>query len=262
MKEVGKLIQNKRILTLMAMLSILLLAGLGVAYLLDQTGLAGLFTANKEYRVESSEIEMGRLIQGNKISIRDQIQLEKSASYAFDGPLWPLGNERKSVSLSFLAELGYVPEDIIRSEKIDTFQGDLLVSRTLLIDLPLPDTLSFVQIQTALEDQEWFWEGWIDSPQIRESRATFIDSLRSTAYSEFRQQFLQDRQLSTLEEATRTLLNYVNTGYRIGNDIGFSTIVASYQLEQEGAQHLIKIRCEEYGTCNISKSVMTTPEKI
>lgn len=241
---------------------LILLLGLGVVLLLDQAGLTHLFDTSGQIRIERTGIDTGRLIQGNKISIRDQIRVEKTASYAIDGPLWPLGNERKNVSLSFLAELGYFPQDIIHSEKVDTFEGDLLRSRTLLIDLPLPDTLSFVSVRTELRNQEWFWEGWIESGQVQQTRARFIDSLRVAAYSDFRQQFLYDRQLNTLEEATRTLLNYINTAYRIGNDIGFSNVIASFRFEQEGKQHWVRIRCQEYGDCEISRSVTDAEQKL
>ena len=240
----------------------LLLLGGGLFFLLYQSGVMNLFDAGSQMRIERSEIDAGRLIQGNKISIRDQIRLEKTASYAIDGPLWPLGNERKSVNLSFLAEMGYVPGDIIRSEKVDTFDGDLLRSRTLLIELPLPDTLSFISVRTELKSQEWFWEGWIQSKQVNQAREQFIDSLRVAAYADFRQRFLYDRQLVTLEEATRTLLNYVNTAYRIGNDVGFSTILASYRFEQEGMQHQVHVRCQEYGDCDISRSMTGLDQKL
>jgi hypothetical protein len=241
---------------------VVLILGFGAIALLDRMGLTSIFDSNSTIRVERSGIDTGRLIQGNKISIRDQIRVEKTASYAIDGPLWPLGNERKNVSLSFLAELGYFPKDILHSEKVDTFEGNLLRNRTLLIDLPLPDTLSFVSVRTELRDQEWFWEGWIESGQVRDMRARFIDSLRVAAYADFRQQFLHDRQLNTLEEATRTLLNYVNAAYRIGNDVGFSTVIASYRFVQEGKQHWVRIRCQEYGDCEISRSVTELEQKL
>ena len=221
---------------------------------MDYFGLTDLLLGDNSLKIETSAIDIGNLVLGKKISIRDQIKIEKSASYHIDGPFGSLGNETKDVKLSFLAEMGYFPKDIIRSEKIDTIKNEEVKGRTLLVELPLPDTLQFYFMKKDEKEKGWFWEGWnTDTEYNKKIRTRIIDSLRNEAYSDFKNRYIYQNITTCLEESTRTMFNYINTAYKIANEKGFSTIIAIYNYEMEGRAYQSQIICQENGQCEIAR---------
>ncbi len=225
-------------------------------FALDYFGLTDMIFGGNSLTIEKSEVDVGRLVLGKKISIRDQIKIQKKAQYHIDGPYGILGNETKEVTLSFLAEMGYFPKDIIRSEKIDTLENKELKGRTLLIELPLPDTLQFYFMKKDEKKKGWFFEGWkTDTEYNRKIRKRILDSLRNEAYSDFRNRFIYQNMTNCLEEATRTMYNYINTAYKIANEDGFSTIIAIFNYEMEGRAYQTQILCKENGQCEIARTL-------
>jgi len=185
--------------------------------------------------VQKSTVDMGRLILGNKISIRDNIIVRQTGNLKVDGNYLGLGNENKQITLSFITELGYRPSDIIRSEKIDSIKGDEIISRALFIELPLPDTLLYIPKNMKEKSNEWFWEGWYKDDVNKRARKLFIKNLINKSYFEMKKVHVTNNPTKTAMEATKTLYNYVNNAYKIGNDKGFDSIYVTFSF-MDGVQ--------------------------
>lgn len=191
--------------------------------------------------VQKSTVDMGRLISGNKISIRDNIIVRQTGNLKVDGNYLGLGNENKQITLSFITELGYRPSDIIRSEKIDSMKDGKVVSRTLLIELPLPDTLLYIPKNMKEKSNEWFWEGWYKDDINKKARKLFIKNLINKSYDEMKKVHVTNNPNKTAMEATKTLYNYVNNAYKIGNDKGFDSIYATFSFMENGQKNTINV---------------------
>lgn len=65
--------------------------------------------------------------------------------------------------MKIMTEMGYRTEDIISSERVDTFKRGQLIGKTLIIHLPIPDTLnSYFDLVDLGENHEpatkmWNW---------------------------------------------------------------------------------------------------------
>lgn len=184
---------------------------------------------------------MGRLVSGNKISVRDKIIVNQTGNLKVDGNYLGLGNENKQITISFVAEIGYRPADIIRSEKIDSVKNGEVVSRTLLIELPLPDTLMYVYRNMKQKKNEWFWEGWYKDEINAQARKKFLTALTAESYTQLRKTHLTNNPNQTASEATKTIYNYVNNAYKIGNDRGFDKIVAIFSYQDRGMDNVIRV---------------------
>ncbi|MDA9262013.1 hypothetical protein N9P38_01480 [Flavobacteriales bacterium] len=184
--------------------------------------------------IQKSEVNLGRLISGNKISIRDNIIVKQRGTLKVDGNNLGLGNENKEITLSFFSEIGYRPEDIIKSEKIDSVLNGEIISRTLLIELPLPDTLLYLPKNMSEKNNEWFWEGWYKDEINKAARKVFVSKLEAESYLSLRKEHITGNPNKTAMEATTTLFNYVNNAYKIGNDKGFDSIFATFSFVENG----------------------------
>lgn len=191
--------------------------------------------------IQKSEINLGRLIAGNKISIRDKIIVKQKGTLRVDGNYLGLGNENKEITLSFISEIGYRPEDVIRSEKIDSLINEKIVARTLLVELPLPDTLLFIPKNSKEKKNEWFWEGWYKDEINFSARKVFMKKLEAASYQTLRKEHIDGNANKTAMEATTTIFNYVNNAYKIGNDKGFDSIFATFTFMQDGKKNTINV---------------------
>ena len=207
-------------------------------------------------KVEESEIDIGRLILGDKISIRDKIVVTKKGNYYIDGDFLGLGNERKEVSLSFFTELGYRMKDIISSGKIDTIVDGELHSRTLVLELPLPDTLLFLFKNKQEKDKGWFWEGYLtDNNYNNKIRNRIIDSLSRSAYTDLKYNYVYRDITSCVELSTLSVFNYVNNGYKIANERGFDYVIANFSYSIDGMEYKTQVTCNSNGECFASKKI-------
>lgn len=191
--------------------------------------------------VQRSSVNMGRLISGNKITIRDNITVRQKGNLKIDGNYLGLGNENKDITLSFITEIGYRPEDIIHSERIDSIVNDQVVGKTLLIELPLPDTLLYIPKNMREKSNEWFWEGWYKDEINKTVRKQFIAKLVVESYQELRKTHITNNPNKTAMEATKTLFNYVNNAYKIGKEKGFDSIFATYTFLDNGKKNTINV---------------------
>ena len=191
--------------------------------------------------VERSSVDLGRLISGNKISIRDKIIVRQKGNLQVDGSYLTLGNENKDVTVSFVAELGYRPGDIIKSEKIDSIKNGKVVHKTLLIELPLPDTILYIPKNVFIQKKEMPWEGWYEDEINREARKKFLKALKEKSYIEMRKTHVTNSPNKTATEATKTIYNYVNNAYKIGTDKGFDAIIAYFSYEENGEINTIQV---------------------
>ncbi len=198
-------------------------------------------TGENTMEVQRSEIDLGRLISGNKISIRDKIIVRQTGNLKVDGNYLTLGDENKDITISFISEIGYRPSDIIRSEKIDSVVNGEVVSKTLLIELPLPDTLMYVPKNVFERKKEMPWEGWYKDKINKEARQKFIRELIAESYEEMRKVHVTNNPNKTATEATKTIFNYVNNAYKIGNDKGFDAIIAFFKYTDNGATNTIQV---------------------
>lgn len=196
---------------------------------------------SSQIEVQKSTVDMGRLISGNKISIRDNIIVRQTGTLKIDGNYLGLGNENKEITLSFITELGYRPSDIIRSEKIDSVRNGKVVARTLLIELPLPDTLLYIPKNMKEKSNEWFWEGWYKDEINKRARSVFIRNIMDKSYIEMRKVHVTNNPNKTAMEATKTIYNYVNNAYKIGNDKGFDAIFATFSFVENGQKNTINV---------------------
>jgi hypothetical protein len=192
-------------------------------------------------KIQKSEINLGRLISGNKISIRDKIIVKQKGTLKIDGNYLGLGNENKEITLSFFSEIGYRPENIIRSEKIDSLINGEIVARTLLIELPLPDTLLYLAKNMHEKNNEWFWEGWYKDEINSAARKAFISKIEAESYQSLRKEHISGNPNKTAMEATKTIFNYVNNAYKIGNDKGFDSIFATFNFMKDGKKNTINV---------------------
>lgn len=191
--------------------------------------------------IQTSEINLGRLISGNKISIRDKIIVKQKGTLKIDGNYLGFGNENKEITLSFFSEIGYRPEDIIRSEKIDSVRNGEVVARTLLIELPLPDTLLYMAKNMREKSNEWFWEGWYKDEINQSARKVFMTKLEAASYQTLRKEHIAGNTNKTAMEATTTIFNYINNAYKIGNDRGFDSIFATFSFMENGKKNTINV---------------------
>lgn len=210
------------------------------------TGVFGAFESHDTLKIERTSMDFGRDVFGSKISIRDNIRIKQKGEYKIDGKYLGLGNERKSVEISFLAELGYFIEDITKSQKVDSIKGDNILSRTIIVELPIPDTLSFIEMKQEEASNEWFWEGWYKGEENVRKRKLFLDELKQNAYIRFVEENMNPDESSYLKDASMTLLNYVNNGYKVGNEVGFDFIIATFK-NNDGS--IIVITCHASGNC-------------
>ena len=198
-------------------------------------------TSTNTMEVQRSQIDLGRLISGNKISIRDKIIVQQTGNLKVDGNYFGLGNENKNITISFVSELGYRPSDIIRSEKIDSIVNGKIISKTLFIELPLPDTLMYIPKNMLEKKNEWFWEGWYKDEVNEKARKIFLTKLLHESYTEMRKIHVTNNPNKTATEATKTIFNYVNNAYKIGNDRGFDAIYATFSFQENGQQNTINV---------------------
>lgn len=211
------------------------------------TGVLGIFESHDTLTIQKTSMDFGREIFGNKISIRDNIRIQQDGEYKIDGEFLVLGNERKSIEVTFLAELGYFIEDIIKSEKVDSFRGNDVVSRTIIVELPMPDTLSFIEMRHEEKSNEWFWEGWYKGAKNIRFKSIFLNALKENAYAKFAEDNMNPNDASTLIDASMTVLNYINNGYKIGNEAGFDYIIATFKNETDRSVRIVK--CNFKGNC-------------
>ena len=211
------------------------------------TGVLGIFEGHSSLTIQRTSIDFGREILGNKISIRDNIRVKQHGEYKIDGDFLGLGNERKSIEVTFLVELGYFIEDIVKSEKIDSLNGDDIVSSTIVVELPIPDTLSFIEMRQEEKSNEWFWEGWYKGAKNVRQKSIFLNELKLKAYSKFAEESMNPNDASTLIDASMTILSYVNNGYKIGNEAGFDFIIATFTNDMDGSISVVK--CNSKGNC-------------
>ncbi|MEN8956945.1 MAG: hypothetical protein ABF258_02895, partial [Flavobacteriales bacterium] len=185
-------------------------------------------------KIEKSEVNLGRLISGNKISVRDKIIVKQKGTLQVDGNYLGFGNGNKEITLSFFSEIGYRPEDIIRSEKIDSILNEQVVARTLFVELPLPDTLLYIPKNMREKSNEWFWEGWYKDEINEAARKAFISELTTESYQSLRKEHIDGNANQTATEATKTIFNYVNNAYKIGKEKGFDSIFATFSFMKNG----------------------------
>ena len=202
--------------------------------------------------IQKSTVDMGRLISGNKISIRDNIIVKQKGNLKIDGNYLGFGNENKEITLSFFAEIGYRPSDIIRSERIDSIRNGEIVSKTLLLELPLPDTLLFLAKNMNVKKNEWFWEDHYKDKLNWDARKVFLKNLREESYQELRKKHITNDPNKTAMEATKTLYNYVNNAYKIAKDKGFDSVFATFSYTENGEKHTINVF--------YNGTTLTTPE--
>ena len=201
----------------------------------------GVGNSTNKMEVQKSSVDMGRLISGDKISIRDKIIVRQKGNLKIDGNYLTLGNENKNITISFISEIGYRANDIIRSEKIDSIINGEVVSKTLLLELPLPDTLMYMYKNMNEKKNEWFWEGWYKDEINDEARKKFFKELRTKSYEEMRKVHITNNPTKTAFEATKTIFNYVNNAYKIGKDKGFDSIFATFTFYQNGEKNTINV---------------------
>lgn len=191
--------------------------------------------------IQKTEVNLGRLISGNKISIRDKIIVKQRGNLKVDGNYLGFGNENKEITLSFVSEIGYRPNDIISSEKIDSIKDGIVVARTLLVELPLPDTLMYISKNMREKSNEWFWEGWYKDDINKKARKNFMTNMETESYQTLRKEYITGNPNKTAMEATTTLFNYVNNAYKIGNDKGFDSIFATFTFMENGQKNTINV---------------------
>lgn len=191
--------------------------------------------------IQKSEVNLGRLISGNKISIRDKIIVKQKGTLKVDGNYLGFGNENKEITLSFVSEIGYRPEDVIRSEKVDSLIDGKIVARTLLVELPLPDTLMYIPKNMREKSNEWFWEGWYKDEINSSARKKFMTKLEAESYQSLRKEHIDGNANKTAMEATKSVFNYVNNAYKIGNDKGFDSIFATFSFMENGKKNTINV---------------------
>lgn len=216
------------------------------------TGFFDMFSSEPQIKIERAEMDFGRDVFGDKISIRDNIKVTQTGQYKLDGNLLGLGNERKQITINFLTELGYFIDDIKGSERIDTIIDGQLKNRTLKVTLPLPDTLAFIEMRQDIKKNEWFWEGWYKDNKNYEARRKFLAEMKGAAYRDFYFRQIDPDRSSSLEEASQSILNYVNNGYKIANEQGFDQIITTFQLP-DGTE--LEVRCNSEGNCFRNKMI-------
>lgn len=239
----------------------LLILGILIVILLivaEFTNFFDSFRGSSKLTVERSEVSFGREIFGNKISIRDNIVISQKGNLFVDGLFLGLGNENKDIELFFLSELGYFVEDITNSERLDSIQHDEIISRSLIVELPLPDTLSFIEMRQEEQSNEWFWEGWYKDSQHSEARKDFMQRMRSNAYNQFSEEYISPDKTKSLFEAAFSVLNFVNNGFAIGNERKFDRIVSTFNVPAGSTVERITISCNADGDCRIEET--TVPE--
>ena len=222
---------------LVALLAIVLLIIINVKSCSLFNGGAG----ENTMEVKRSSIDLGRLISGNKISIRDKIIVQQTGNLKVDGSYFTLGDENKDITISFISEIGYRPNDIIRSERIDSVINGEIVSKTLLIELPMPDTLMYMAKNMREKSNEWFWEGKYTDEINKKARKKFLSELIAESYQEMRKVHITNNPNKTATEATKTIFNYVNNAYKIGNDKGFDAIIAFFNYDENGTSNTIQV---------------------
>lgn len=58
-----------------------------------------------------------------------------------------------------------------------------------------------------------------------------------------------------LEEAARTIFNYINGAYEIAKDEGFKSIISVFDFEVNGQRHHLAILCSSDDTCKMIEYV-------
>lgn len=227
---------------------------------LSNSSFANLLKGKTIVNVEKSSIDFGKLVQGKKISIRDNIEFTDHYSYFIDGKYFTFGNEEKTGIIKYYAEVGYKIDDIKKSEKIDSLNfWNKSIKRILLVHLPLPQTINFV-VKERKEKAKGGWKFLIQNYEFlantnSKTRKAIYDSLHIISQNRFRNELLKNLDLR-LEEAALTLHNHINGAYRLATEKGFDEIISAFEFRYGDADYKVKISCNEKGCRTVERLVV------
>lgn len=243
MKHTGKILI---LLILIVVLAIIIkVSGFG--------GFGSLFQASTKIEIKKTQINKGRFVEGNKISITDQIRIKQKGEFVKEYPWQPFRNIRREVNIDFLTEAGYFVDDIISSVSVDSIKKGKTFARSLIVKMPYPDTLFYQFGGDKTIDKTEIYEGWInglvlDKEAIEEFKL-FVIEMKQNSYEKFIEEHSNPDSNFALAKATMSVLKFVNNGYKMGDDIGFSSIETSYEDTQDLGRPTIVVRCLSNGSC-------------
>ncbi len=232
---------------------ILLILLVVLAIIIKLTGFTGLFEGNTQIEIKTTKLDKGRFVQGDKISITDKIRVIQTGEFVKEYPWQRIRNIRKEVNLEYLTESGYFVDDIISSEKVDSLRDGKAIARSLIVKVPYPDTLYYQPAGDETIDKEDWTEGWTEGLLIdREAEMAFfifLVEMKRQSYEKFVEEHSNPNSNFSLSKAAMSILRFVNNGYEIGDDIGFSSIQAVFVETTELGRPTIMVTCFENGNC-------------
>jgi hypothetical protein len=232
---------------------ILLILIVVLAIIIKLSGFTGMFEANTQIEIKTTKLDKGRFVGGDKISITDQIRVIQTGEFVKEYPWQRIRNIRKEVNMEYLTESGYFVDDIISSERVDSLRDGKAFARSLIVKVPYPDTLFYQPAGDETIDKEDWSEGWTEGLLIdREAEMAFyifLVEMKRQSYVKFIDEHSNPDSNFALSKAAMSLLRFVNNGYEIGDDIGFSSIQAIFEETTELGRPTIKVTCFEDGSC-------------
>ncbi|MFT6333349.1 MAG: hypothetical protein ACI86M_000201 [Saprospiraceae bacterium] len=233
---------------------LILLILLAVLAILSQfTGLIDIFGSSTEIEIKMTELDKGRFVGGDKISITDQIRVKQTGEFVKEYEWQRIRNIRKEVKVEYLTESGYFVDDIISSVKVDSLRGGNIFARSLIVKVPYPDSLFFQPAGDKTINKAGLTEGWTErwivDEEAQEAFKLFLIELKQKSYESFLDDNASPESNLSLAKATLSILRFVNNGYELGDDIGFSSIQAVFEERQGLNRPTIMVTCLKNGNC-------------
>jgi len=231
-------------------------------------GFLNIFGSNTKIEIRKTELDKGRFVKGDKISITDRIRIKQSGVFVKEYEWMPFKNIRKEIELEFLTETGYFIDDIIKSEVVDSLVNDNIIGRSLIVEVPYPDSLFFEPAGDKALHKEGVTEGWVNTlakgffndEEAIADFIVFIEELKQNSYESFLSEHANPDSNSSLARASMSILNFVNNGYSIGKEKGFSSVKVIFRETKDLGRFSTEVTCFDNGSC--TQKVLVGENKI